>query len=204
MACRRRLSPAAAVAFAAWTAAAAPGVPDAGDAVGAAALRGQRPTGPREVLEASLRAPAFRLWELAGYGNDRSEHAAWVVAGSGGLAWRAWPSDGRYLQSRWTGPTPANAIAIVHTHPATVNPLPSVQDRETAAQLGLAVYTVSRSGIWKVEPGGAVTRVRDEHWWDGCGRGSACRESVPGPLVLAEAAIRGTAETEARPLRITR
>ena len=51
--------------------------------------------------------------------------------------------------------------------------------------LGVAVYTVSRSGIWKVEPGGAVTRVRDEHWWDGCGRGSACRESVPGPLALA-------------------
>jgi hypothetical protein len=202
MASRRRL-PLAAAAFATWAASAAPGVPDAGGA-GGEALRDERPAGPREVLETGLRAPAFRLWELAGYGNDLSEHAAWVIAGSGGPAWRAWPSDRRYLQARWTGPTPADAIAIVHTHPAAVNPLPSPQDRATAAQLGLTVYTVSRSGIWKVEPGGAVTRVRDEHWWDGCGRGSACRESVPGPLVLAEAGFRGTAETEARELRITR
>ena len=203
MAFRRRL-PLVAAAFATWAASAAPGISDAGGAGGEALQEQLRPAGPREVLEAGLRAPAFRLWELAGYGNDQSEHAAWVVAGSGGLAWRAWPSDRRYLQARWAGPTPAGAIAIVHTHPAAVNPLPSPQDRTTADRLGLAVYTVSRSGIWKVEPGGAVTRVRDERWWDGCGRGSACRESVPGPLVLAEAGIREADETAARPLRITR
>ena len=203
MARRRRLPSAAAVAFATWAAAAAPGVPGAGDA-GAAAPKDQRPARDREVLEAGLRAPAFRLWELAGYGADRSEHASWVVAGSGGTAWRAWPWDRRYLQSRWVGPTPPGAIAIVHTHPAVVDPHPSFEDGKTAARLGLAVYTVSRSGIWKVEPGGAVTRVRDEHWWDGCGRGSACRESVPGPLALAEAGTGEAGETGARPLRITR
>lgn len=203
MARRRRLPAAAAVAFAAWAAAAAPGVPGPGDAVGAAPVD-QPAARDREVLEAGLRDPAFRLWALAGYGNDRSEHAAWIVAGSGGPAWRSWPCDRRYLQSRWVGPTPPGAIAIVHTHPAVVNPLPSPQDRATAARLGLAVYTVSRSGIWKVEPGGAVTRVRDEHWLDGCGRGSACRESTPGPLALAEAGNREAGETGARPLRITR
>jgi hypothetical protein len=200
---RRRLPPAAAVAFATWAAAAAPGVPGAGGAGGAAPLD-QPPVRAREVLEAGLRAPAFRLWELAGYGYDRSEHAAWVVAGAGGPAWRAWPWDRRYLQSRWAGPTPPGAIAIVHTHPAVVDPQPSFQDGATARRLGLAVYTVSRSGIWKVEPGGAVTRVRDEHWWDGCGHGSSCRESASGALALAEAGTRETGETGARPLRTTR
>ncbi len=75
-------------------------------------------------LEAGLRDEAFRLWRAGGFGGDRSERAAWVVRGAAGVAWRDWPWDRRYLESRWLGPPPGGAIAIVHTHPAVVDPRP--------------------------------------------------------------------------------
>ena len=189
-------------ALVAWsaTAAAAGGGLDAADGAvpRPAAARGE----PR-LLELDLRTEAFRLWEQAGFGADRSEHAAWAVAGPAGSGFVAWPWDRRYLSSRWAGPPPAGAIAIVHTHPTVVDPLPSIQDRDTAARLGVAVYTVSRRGIWRAGPDGAVTRVGDERWWDGCGSGKSCRESVGVPFALAAKAPGAPGETGERDLRIT-
>jgi hypothetical protein len=193
----------AAAALAAWSAlaAAAPGV--AGGSGFDAVVRRRASGDTARVLEAGLRDEAFRLWESCGFGSDRTERAAWVVRAPAGVAWRDWPWDRRYLESRWLGPTPPGAVAIVHTHPAVVDPRPSPTDRATAQRLGLAVYTVSRSGIWKAEPDGAVTRVGDEGWWAGCEARKHCRESVPSRLALASAENAAAPETTARPLRIT-
>src|SRR5512135_3300107 len=123
----------AAAALAAWgtLAAAAPGV--AGSSGFGLPARGRTPAEEAErLLEADLRAEAF------GFGLDRSERAVWVFRSPhGSLAWRPWPWDRRYLQSRWLGPTPEGAVAIVHTHPTVVDPRPSPTDRDTAERLGV-------------------------------------------------------------------
>jgi hypothetical protein len=193
----------AAAAFAGWSAlsAAAPGV--AGRQEFDAGLSRRAPAEGERALEAGLRSEAFRLWKAGGFGGDRSERAAWVVQAPSGVAWRDWPWDRRYLESRWLGPTPGEAVAIVHTHPAVVDPRPSVTDRATATRLGIAVYTVSRSGIWKVEPGGAVTRVGDETWWAGCETGRSCREGAPARAARVSSELPAALETAALPLRIT-
>jgi hypothetical protein len=193
----------AAAALAAWNAlaAGAPGV--AGGSGFDAALRRRTPAESEAVLEGELRDEAFRLWEAAGFGLERSEHAAWAVEAAAGVAWRAWPSDRRDLRSRWLGPPPAGAVALGHTHPAVVDPRPSPTDRATAARLGVAVYAVSRSGIWKAEPGGGVTRVGDERWWAGCEARKRCRGTAPASGTLASAENATTPETAARALRIT-
>jgi len=106
-----------------------------------------------------------------------SERAAWVLDGdAAGTRWLAWPDGRRYLRARWDGPVPANAVAIVHTHPAMVDPKPSEQDIDTARRLGVPVYTVSRSGIWKAIPDGSVVPVDHSRWWNGC-RSGACDEA---------------------------
>jgi hypothetical protein len=174
----------------------AEGAPDGGDAVSAA-----RAPAPR-TLEEELRPRAFRLWEEAGFGLDPTEHAAWVVAGPSGFVWIPWPWEGRWEKAQWRGRVPAGAVAIVHTHPARVNPQPSDLDRATSERLGVAVYTISRSGIWKAGPDGALTRVRDEWWWAGCRAGRPCPERVSAPLALAEARNQNPAETPARDVRI--
>jgi hypothetical protein len=144
-------------------------------ATGRAASSDLRPA-PR-LLESTLRAPAYRLWEAARFGHEISERAAWVLRDdAGGVRWLAWPDGRRYRRARWDGPVPRDAVAIAHTHPAAVDPKPSEKDIETARQLRVPVYTVSRSGIWKAGPDGSVVAVDDATWWTGC-RSGACDET---------------------------
>jgi len=129
---------------------------------------------PSHLLESTLRTPAYRLWGEAGFGSQPRELAAWVLAvDADHVRWQTWPDGRWHLRAHWRGPVPAHAVAIVHTHPAVVDPKPSQQDMETARRLGMPVYTVSRAGIWKAEPDGQVVAVEDARWWTGC-RSGAC------------------------------
>lgn len=131
------------------------------------------------LLEGSLRVPAYRLWAAADFGYTPRERAAWIVPGEpSGLRWVNWPNGRSFLSAQWKGPVPAGAVAIVHTHPAAVDPKPSERDRETAGRLGVPVYTVSRSGIWKAAPDGSIVPVEDARWWNSCESGS-CDETRP-------------------------
>lgn len=160
------------------------------------------PVSPLSLLESTLRMPAYRLWEKSGFGGPPLELAAWVLAVDvDHLRWQAWPDGRSHLQAHWRGSIPAAAVAIVHTHPTVVDPKPSLQDIETARRLGMPVYTVSRTGIWKTGRDGEVTAVDDARWWSGCPSG-ACgaperdpefrRASAPPDLrnLAAESAYR--------------
>lgn len=125
-------------------------------------------------LERSLRPRAYHLWEGTGFGRQPRERAAWVLSGeTDRVRWQIWPEEIRHLQAGWLGPIPADAIAIVHTHPLGVDPRPSPQDVKTARRIGMPVYTVSRVGIWKAGPDGLIVAVDDERWWSAC-RSGAC------------------------------
>lgn len=129
------------------------------------------------LLEGTLRAPAYRLWAAADFGSTPRECAAWIVRDdSEGLRWVSWPNGRQFLSAKWKGAFPPGAVAIVHTHPATVDPRPSGQDVETARQVGVPIYTVSRSGIWKAVPDGSIVSVDDSRWWSACGA-SGCAET---------------------------
>ncbi|MFI5120431.1 MAG: hypothetical protein ACHQM4_08465 [Thermoanaerobaculia bacterium] len=142
-----------------------------------------------QLLESALRPPAYRLWEEAGFGGEPRERAAWVLAADAGHErWQAWPDEHGYLRAHWTGPIPADAVAIVHTHPVVVDPRPSPQDIETARRVGVPIYTVSRAGIWKVEPDGSIAAVDDKRWWVGC-RSGACSAPERDPEFRSAAAL---------------
>jgi hypothetical protein len=139
---------------------------------------GEGPVAPHasrlHLLESTLRPPAYRLWEEAAFGSEPRERAAWVLAAdSGDVRWQLWPDGRQHLRARWAGQIPADAVAIVHTHPTVVDPKPSLQDIQTARRIGVPVYTVSRYGIWKAGPDGLVVAVDGERWWAGC-RSGAC------------------------------
>ena len=146
------------------------------------------------LLEGTFRAPAYKLWAAADFGYTHVECAAWVVPDeSEGVRWVNWPKGRHFMAARWNGPVPAGVVAIVHTHPSVVNPKPSEQDVETARRLGVPVYTVSRSGIWKAVPDGSIVSVDAARWWSACGSG-ACdgtrnpefrsAQNAPGPAKL--------------------
>ncbi|MFI5197703.1 MAG: Mov34/MPN/PAD-1 family protein [Thermoanaerobaculia bacterium] len=160
------------VAAGAPTAAALNQLHDEDVASGSDLSRGRWPAS--QLLERTLRSPAYRLWQAAGFGHENTELAAWVLVDDAGtVSWLLWPDERKYLRAHWEGPRPADVVAIVHTHPAAVNPKPSTKDVETAQEIGVPVYTVSRSGIWKAVPDGSIIAVDDANWWAGC-RSSAC------------------------------
>ncbi len=111
------------------------------------------------VLEA-----LWRMFERAHYGAGKLEEAAFViVAPDGTLSLRRWPATGSPHRSSWIGPVPADAVAIVHTHPNGW-PRPSPQDHLIAAETRLAVYVITRSGIVKTKGAETITIAR-AGWW---------------------------------------
>jgi hypothetical protein len=147
-------------------------------ALGSDGSRNMRPASL--LLESTLRSPAYRLWQAAGFGHESTELAAWVLVDDAGhVSWLMWPDERKYRRAHWKGPRPADVVAIAHTHPIAVDPKPSLIDVETAQKLGIPVYTISRSGIWKAAPDGSIVPVDDARWWAGCHAGACAGSRDP-------------------------
>lgn len=105
---------------------------------------------------------AFEMLNRAG-STDDVEHAAFIVRSpAGALSLLHWPR-GRFHAATWSGPIPANAIGVIHTHPRS-RPMPSVQDRAEARRLRLPFYVVSRTALCVVDASG-VTRCAARTPW---------------------------------------
>ena len=112
---------------------------------------------PRGWLEsAPVHASLEHLLEQAQYGLTPYEAAAWIVRDGGGVALREWNFTRAYEKASWSGPPPAGALAIVHTHPIHADPRPSSGDAALARRLGLPVYTLTRNGLWEARPDGTI------------------------------------------------
>ena len=87
---------------------------------------------------------------------EEMEVAAFIVrADDGTLSLRSWPNQRRFRTAQWSGPLPADAIAIIHSHPVTM-PLPSAMDRREAERLQIPIYAVSRGSLCKADVRGEV------------------------------------------------
>lgn len=135
------------------------------------------------------------LWEMLGraqFGFSSLEEAAFVVAAPDGtLSLRRWPATGELNESHWKGAIPADAIAIVHTHPNKF-PQPSRLDAQTAVETGLPVYVLTRSTIMKTNAGHTEV-VANRPWSPG-------KHSFPA-LVQRRARPAATTATTARAIR---
>jgi len=65
-------------------------------------------------------------------------------------------------------------IALTHTHPDKLSPESSTggtkqnpRDDYAAKQINAPVYTISRKGIWKIDPSGTITREEGADWIKG-------------------------------------
>lgn len=88
----------------------------------------------------------------------------------------------------------ALVTALLHTHPDTGSPRPSVRDRAVARRLRLPVYTISLWAIYRAEPDGTVSTIASPCWtptvdWELADRLLA--SSLGNPLV-AEGSSGGT------------
>ena len=106
----------------------------------------------------------YELWQHSAL--SETETAIWIVRNSNGqydsLDWGRIPQ--RRIQS-WNHPLPDHVVSIVHTHPPHVDPKPSKEDQVTAMKLGIAIYTISRKGIWRVTSDGVIVQEEGSEWY---------------------------------------
>ena len=105
-----------------------------------------------------------RLWKSHPLGD--AESATWIAMDQEGqykqIDWAYTPQRNMTI---WTGAIPERIVAQLHTHGESLNPKPSGPDVLVAKRLNIFVYTVTRKGIWKVTPDGAVTQEMERHWF---------------------------------------
>ena len=109
----------------------------------------------------------FQVWEAGAYGRDSSgrEAAAWIIRRTDRFSCRKWPATNARKRQVWERPKPEAAVAILHTHPAGLDPKPSTGDVLLAKRIRAEVFSISRQGIWKVNPDGEVTCEAGAEWY---------------------------------------
>jgi proteasome lid subunit RPN8/RPN11 len=116
-------------------------------------------TGCGDLCRDEALAHYGRLFAEAGYGRLPREKAGFLLRErDGSLTFAPW-SAGNGVRASYDGAIPANAIAVVHTHPSSMSPLPSSRDVAEARRLGMHVVVVSRDGVTAARPDGAVERI---------------------------------------------
>ena len=136
--------------------------------------------------DGALKTRAYRLWRDAGCGFRNTERAAWILGNDElDVLLVEWPRRGLLWREVWSGPAPARLVAVIHTHPDSVDPRPSPNDVATAKRLGVPNYAVSRQGIWKATPLGEIVKIDGEAWIVRCASPRGCGAGEPS-RVLAE------------------
>jgi len=100
-----------------------------------------------------------RLFAEAGYGRLPREKAGFLLRERDGtLTFAPW-SISNFARASYDGAIPANAIALVHTHPSSMSPLPSSGDVSEARRLRLPVLVVAREGITAARADGSIETI---------------------------------------------
>jgi hypothetical protein len=90
-------------------------------------------------------------WRIAGNGHDRFE----------ALVLLYWKADGSILartegrsgeHNSFTFGWTSNIIAVVHTHPNSVDPRPAGLDLQVADKFGVPVFTLTKRGMYVYDP----------------------------------------------------
>lgn len=162
----------------------------------------EEPEGPAILLEDRGVLALFEdLFRRAMMGSQDIERAAFLTIENGRFACLLWPASRDFRRETFKGTIPPGTVAIVHTHPNRVAKA-SVQDRATAKQTGLPLFTITWSNITIVDPltGIETWPVRRTPWHraitpaDSAGA-SACREiGVPDREPLPEGLLAGRGE----------
>lgn len=114
-----------------------------------------------------LLAYCYEVWSRSGFGQapNKVEVAAWIIRKEEGYGRWDWPACNKRSKQIWCRTKPYAAVAIVHTHPANMDPRPSSADTLLSRKINTVIYTISRKGIWKVQPDGLVTCEAGPEWY---------------------------------------
>jgi len=116
----------------------------------------------------------YCLYQSGGSGFWNKEESLWIICDpSGTYNCSVWPStanqgDSVRSSTKFKGTRPANTCGIMHTHPRSKPAKPSTCqgcDEDISRNLGMPIYTVHPTGIWRFDPtSGKVEQVEGSDW----------------------------------------
>lgn len=115
-----------------------------------------------DVIAAPLRADVMRSAEVmqmfseilaaGAFGHRDNERAAFIIRrADGSLGCELWPATAAFKKETYHGGLPVGTVAVAHTHPAH-NKRASVHDRQEAARIGIPIYVLTLTSIYRAEP----------------------------------------------------
>ena len=92
-----------------------------------------------------------KAWSVASAGTSSQEGVVLIFRLMDG-SYRAQSQGATNQYKRFTFKFTPNAVAIVHTHPNSIDPRPSPEDSELSDKLGVPVYTITTRGMFMYNP----------------------------------------------------
>ena len=106
-----------------------------------------------------------KAWSVASAGTTSQEGVVLIFRLLDG-SYRAQSQGNTNQHKKFTFKFVPNAIAIVHTHPNSIDPRPSPEDAEVSDKLGVPVYTITTRGMFMYNPRTKkITKIMDGMDW---------------------------------------
>ena len=107
----------------------------------------------------------LKAWNSSHNGVDQVEAVVLIFCRADGSYFASslgQTNESNKLRFKWD---PA-AIAIAHTHPTSLDPKPSSEDKRVADKLGVPIFTMSRWGMYMYDPGThQITKIQNNLDW---------------------------------------
>ena len=138
--------------------------------VGPVAEAGSEPTEAESVAKVSridkhVVKEFEKAWSVSSAGTSNQEGVVLIFRLLDG-SYRAQSQGNTNQHKKFTFKFAPNAVAIVHTHPYSIDPRPSPEDAEVSDKLGVPVYTITNRGMFMYSPKTKkITKVMDGMDW---------------------------------------
>ncbi len=106
-----------------------------------------------------------KAWAVASAGTSKLEGVVLIFRMFDG-SYRAQSQGNTNEYKKFTFKFTPNAVAIVHTHPNSIDPRPSAEDTELSDKLMVPVFTITNRGMFMYNPKTKkITRIMDGMDW---------------------------------------
>ena len=106
-----------------------------------------------------------KAWTVASAGTSNQEGVVLIFRLFDGT-YRAESQGNTNQHKKFTFKFIPNAVAIVHTHPNSIDARPSSDDTELSNKLGVPVYTITNRGMFMYDPKSKqITKIMDGMDW---------------------------------------
>jgi hypothetical protein len=130
-------------------------------------------------IDGSITREFVKAWNHSHNGVDNVEALVFIFRNLDGSYWataQGPTNESNKVRFKWD---PA-AIALVHTHPTSLDPKPSTQDMRVGDRFGVPIFTISRWGMFMYDPNTRrVTKIRHNLDWLVASKWSQAYQSIP-------------------------